>query len=40
MWKEEPDEIKAYYKSLADEEARQHKIRYPEYRYQPSSKRQ
>lgn len=39
MWKEEPGEVKAYYASLADEEARQHKIKYPEYRYQPSGTR-
>nr|AVP71783.1 MAT1-1-3 [Juglanconis oblonga]AVP71787.1 MAT1-1-3 [Juglanconis oblonga] len=35
QWKSEPAEIKQFYADLADIEASEHKIRYPDYRYKP-----
>lgn len=34
-WQALSQELKAYYHALADEEARQHQLKYPGYRYQP-----
>ncbi|KAG5660701.1 hypothetical protein KAF25_003307 [Fusarium avenaceum] len=35
QWKDEPQEIKDNWKSLADEEKQRHQRQYPDYRYQP-----
>ncbi len=34
MWRDEKLEVKAHFKSLADEEDRRHKMKYPGYRYE------
>ncbi|PSS03263.1 high mobility group box domain-containing protein [Coniella lustricola] len=36
LWKNETEDVKEYYCGLADEEARLHKEKYPEYRYTPA----
>ncbi|ROW07149.1 hypothetical protein VPNG_07390 [Cytospora leucostoma] len=38
QWKVEKPGIKDYYQALADEAARLHKIKYPDYRYKPGRK--
>jgi hypothetical protein len=35
QWKDEPQEVKDNWKSLADEEKQRHQRQYPDYRYQP-----
>ncbi|KAK7397811.1 slightly ste11-like protein [Neonectria punicea] len=35
QWNEEPEDIKANWKGLADEEKQRHQRQYPDYRYQP-----
>lgn len=34
MWRRESREVKDYFKNLAEEEDRQHKAKYPQYKYQ------
>ncbi|KUI72756.1 Sporulation minus regulator 2 [Cytospora mali] len=38
QWKLEEQTMKDYYQALAEEEARRHKIKYPDYRYKPGRK--
>lgn len=38
QWKVERQGIKDYYQTLADEAARLHKMKYPNYRYKPGRK--
>nr|AAK83344.1 mating type protein MAT1-1-3 [Cryphonectria parasitica] len=38
MWAFEPEEVKQYYTHLAEIEARQHREKYPEYRYTPQAR--
>jgi hypothetical protein len=34
MWRAEKPEVKAHFKALANEEDRQHKLKYPGYRFE------
>lgn len=35
LWREEPEEVKNYWKRLAEEEKARHQRQYPQYKYQP-----
>ncbi|KAI9143305.1 hypothetical protein BKA69DRAFT_172110 [Paraphysoderma sedebokerense] len=35
MWKNEPEEVKSYFKQIANKVKEEHKKRYPDYKYQP-----
>lgn len=35
QWKSEPDEVRAHYKSLADEQKKKHAEEFPDYQYTP-----
>ncbi|KAK1232551.1 slightly ste11-like protein [Marasmius sp. AFHP31] len=39
LWNNAPDEVRAYYKALAETKDREHKQKYPGYRYSPKRRR-
>ncbi|KAJ8074697.1 hypothetical protein PM082_022275 [Marasmius tenuissimus] len=39
MWHNAPERVKSYYNALAEEKRREHKEKYPEYKFSPNSQR-